>query len=283
MIDGALLLVGGIGAGLFGSLLGLGGGILIVPLLTLAFGLPLLTAVGVSLICVIVTSGAAAGVYLERRVANLRLGMTLELFTACGAMVGGLVAFLLPERVLELIFTGLLLYVAATMARRRDPAPAAPATPTTPGAAAVVATSPDPGPTRRAVFIDQLSGPGYRIRRLGAGMVGSVGAGVASALLGIGGGLIKVPVMHVVMGVPLRVATATSNLMIGITASASAIIYLLRGGIDPYAAAPTAVGVFIGASIGSRVASRIDLRILRGLFVAILLYTAWQMLQRAIA
>jgi uncharacterized membrane protein YfcA len=114
-------------------------------------------------------------------------------------------------------------------------------------------------------------------------MIGSIGAGVASALLGIGGGLIKVPVMHVIMGVPLRVATATSNLMIGITASASAIIYLLRGGIDPYAAAPTAVGVFIGASIGSRVAARIDLRILRGLFVAILLYTAWQMLQRAIA
>jgi uncharacterized protein len=91
-----------------------------------------------------------------------------------------------------------------------------------------------------------------------------------------------VPVMHVIMGVPLRVATATSNLMIGITASASAIIYLIRGSIDPYAAAPTAIGVFIGASIGSRTAHRIQLRVLRGLFVAILLYTAWQMLQRAL-
>ncbi|MEA2607541.1 MAG: uncharacterized protein QOI00_2298, partial [Chloroflexota bacterium] len=123
MIDGLLLLGSGIGAGLFGSLLGLGGGILIVPLLTLAFGLPLLEAVGVSLICVIVTSGAASGVYLERRVANLRLGMTLELFTAIGAMAGGLIAFLLDARVIELIFTGLLVYVAVTMARRRDPAP----------------------------------------------------------------------------------------------------------------------------------------------------------------
>jgi uncharacterized membrane protein YfcA len=85
------------------------------------------------------------------------------------------------------------------------------------------------------------------------------------------------------MDVPLRVATATSNLMIGITASASAIIYLLRGGIDPYVAAPTAIGVFLGASIGSRAAHRIDIRVLRGLFVAILLYTAWQMLQRALA
>jgi uncharacterized membrane protein YfcA len=128
-----------------------------------------------------------------------------------------------------------------------------------------------------------LSGPGYRVRHLGFGAVGSVVAGVTSALLGIGGGLVKVPVMHVVMGVPLRVATATSNLMIGITASASAIIYLLRGGIDPYVASPTAVGVFFGASLGSRIAHRIDVRILRGLFVAILFYTSWQMLQRAFA
>jgi uncharacterized membrane protein YfcA len=286
MIDAVLLLAGGVAAGLFGSLLGLGGGILIVPLLTLAFNLPLLTAVGVSLICVIVTSSAAAGVYLERRVANLRLGMTLELFTACGAMVGGLVAFLLPERLLQLLFTGLLVYVAVTMARRSDPAqePALAPAPTdglaTPAGADPVAATPA---AAAPSFLDRMSGPGYRVRRLGLGMIGSVGAGVMSALLGIGGGLIKVPVMHVIMGVPLRVATATSNLMIGITASASAIIYLLRGGIDPYAAAPTAVGVFIGASIGSRIAARIDLRILRGLFVAILLYTAWQMLQRAIA
>jgi uncharacterized protein len=295
MIDGLLLLAAGAGAGLFGSLLGLGGGILIVPLLTLAFGLPLLEAVGVSLICVIVTSGAASGVYLERRVANLRLGMTLELFTAIGAMVGGLIAFLLDARVIELIFTGLLTYVAVTMARRREPSQA-PAS-TTGGAAGAVGegatpdggpsgagpADADPQPSAIQTFLDRLSGPDYRIRRFGLGIVGSLVAGVASALLGIGGGLVKVPVMHVVMGVPLRVATATSNLMIGITASASAIIYLLRGGIDPYAAAPTAIGVFIGASIGSRIASRINLGLLRGLFVAILLYTAWQMLQRAIA
>lgn len=287
MIDGLLLLASGIGAGLFGSLLGLGGGILIVPLLTLAFGLPLLEAVGVSLICVIVTSGAASGVYLERRVANLRLGMTLELFTAIGAMAGGLIAFLLDARVIELIFTGLLVYVAATMARRRDPAPSptapSPGTSTPTDAVAIAPSHAASEPGALRTFLERLSGPDYRIRRFGYGILGSLVAGVASALLGIGGGLVKVPVMHVVMGVPLRVATATSNLMIGITASASAIIYLLRGGIDPYAAAPTAIGVFIGASIGSRIASRVDLRLLRGLFVAILLYTAWQMLQRAIA
>ncbi len=288
MIDGILLLGGGVLAGLFGSLLGLGGGILIVPILTLGFGLPLIQAVGVSLVAVIVTSGAASGVYLERRVANLRLGMTLELFTAMGALVGGLVAFLVPERMLQLVFAGLLTWVAVTMLRRKDPTASVPES--EPATAAAV--TPDPSPAavagtspadQRAAFLDRLSGPDYRVGRLGLGALGSVGAGVISALLGIGGGLVKVPVMHVVMGVPLRIATATSNLMIGITASASAIIYLLRGGIDPYVAAPTAIGVFVGASIGSRVAHRIDLRILRGLFVAILLYTAWQMLQRAIA
>lgn len=272
-MDGFVLIGGGIAAGLFGSLLGLGGGILIVPLLTLVFNLPLLAAIGVSLVCVIVTSGASAGVYLERRVANLRLGMVLELFTAAGALAGALVAFLLPEIVLELLFAALLLYVAVTMARRAD---GAPETEESEGG-----VSQDVAPD--GSFTASLSGPGYRVRHLGFGAFGSIWAGVTSALLGVGGGLVKVPVMHVLMGVPLRVATATSNLMIGITASASAIIYLLRGGIDPYVASPTAIGVFLGASVGSRIAHRVHLRILRGMFVALLLYTSWQMIQRALA
>src|SRR4051794_5228606 len=117
------MLGGGAVAGVFGSLLGLGGGVLLVPLLTLGFGLPLREAVGVSLISVIVTSSAAAGVYLERHVANLRLGMSLELFTAFGALIGGSIAFLLDERILSLLFSGLLLYVAFTMARGRRTAP----------------------------------------------------------------------------------------------------------------------------------------------------------------
>jgi len=269
VLVGLWLIGGGVAAGFFGSLLGLGGGVLLVPLLTLVFNLPLLTAVGVSLVCVIVTSGASAGVFLERHVANLRLGMTLELFTAIGALVGGLVAFLLPERALQILFAGLLVYTSVTMARRgRVVVPPEEALPTD-----------EPDDDR--FFDASLSGPTYRVRRVPAGAVGSVGAGVVSALLGIGGGLVKVPVMHIVMGVPLRVATATSNLMMGITASAGAFIYLSRGLIDPYVASPTALGVFVGASLGSRVVHRIDLRILRGLFIAILLYTALQMLLRA--
>jgi uncharacterized membrane protein YfcA len=266
------MLGGGVAAGIFGSLLGLGGGVLIVPLLTLGFNLPLRDAVGVSLVCVIVNSGASAGVFLERRTANLRLGMLLELFTATGAILGGLVAFLLDPRILAGLFAVLLAYVAVTMLRPRRAAGAADAT-TEPAVAA------DEGPA----WIARLSGADYHIHRLWGGFAGSVVAGIASALLGIGGGLVKVPVMHMVMGVPLRVATATSNLMIGITASTSAWVYLLHGGIDPFATGPMAIGVFVGATGGSRVAPRVDLRALRLLFAAVLLYTSFEMFQRAIA
>jgi uncharacterized membrane protein YfcA len=260
MAVGLVMIAGGAAAGVFGSLLGLGGGILIVPLLTLVFGLDLREAVGVSLVSVIMTSSAAAGVYLERHVADLRLGMRLELFTAIGALVGGSIAFLIDERFLAVLFALLLGYVAFTMARGA-------------GRAAVEdGTVEEPAPDR----------PAYEVRNLHLGQIGATGAGIASALLGVGGGIIKVPLMHLAMGVPLRVATATSNLMVGITAAASAVIYLLHGEIDPFVAGPTAIGVFLGASLGSRVAHRIELRVLRWLFVAVLLYTAVQMLLKAI-
>jgi len=284
---GLLMLVGGFAAGVFGSWLGLGGGTLIVPLLTLAFGLDLRTAVGVSLVCVIMTSSAAAGVYLERHVANLRLGMSLELFTAIGALVGGSIAFLVDERLLSALFAGLLGYVAYSMARARTPEPVIDdagageaADHATPG----LETLPDVPASAplgtQATLLASVAGPGYEVRNFGRGVLGSAGAGVASALLGIGGGTIKVPLMHLAMGVPLRVATATSNLMMGITAAAGAVIYLLRGEIDPYVAGPTAIGVFLGATLGSRVAHRIGVRYLRLLFVVVLTYTAIQMLLR---
>jgi len=277
------MLAGGAAAGAFGSLLGLGGGVLIVPLLTLGFGLDLRAAVGVSLVSVIVTSSAAAGVYLERNVANLRLGMTLELFTALGALGGGLIAFLIEERLLAVLFAALLGYVSLSMVRHG--LAAEDGTPPEPPLEPPPDDDPPPGTNGRdlrARAIERLSGDAYTVRRIGTGVAGSVFAGVVSALLGIGGGIIKVPLMHIGMGVPLRVATATSNLIIGVTASASAVIYLLRGEIDPYVAGPVAIGVFVGATAGSRVAHRIDLRVLRGLFVIVLLYTAFQMLLRAL-
>lgn len=253
------MLASGVAAGAFGSLLGLGGGLLIVPLLSIGFGLPLREAVGVSLVCVIVTSSASAGVFLERRQARLRLGMILELFTATGAIAGGLLAFALDERMVAGLFAGVLVYVAYTMVRRG-------------------ATVDEPAPEAGAGH-----GPLAGTRNVGLGLAGSVAAGIVSALLGVGGGIVKVPVMHLIMGVPLRVATATSNLMIGITASASAFVYVLRGGIDVVAVGPTAVGVFIGATLGSHFGGKVGQRLLRWLFVGVLLFTAFEMARRALA
>lgn len=254
---GLIMLAGGLVAGSLGSLLGLGGGILIVPLLTLGFELPLRDAVGVSLVCVVATSAASAGVFLERGMADLRLAMRLELFSAVGAVVGGLVAFALDERLLAGLFAGLMLYVAFTMIRRAIH----------PGEEAAEAST---AGTERP-------------RRFTVGAIGSVGGGVLSALLGIGGGALMVPLMHLVMGLPLRVAAATSGLMIGVTAAASGIVYLLKGGIDPYVLGPTAVGVFAGAMGMSRAAGRVDVRVLRGAFVVVLLYIAARMALRALA
>jgi len=292
---GLTMLVGGFAAGVFGSMLGLGGGILIVPLLTLGFGLDLRSAVGVSLVCVIMTSSAAAGVYLERHTANLRLGMSLELFTAIGALVGGSIAFFIDQRALSVAFAALLAYVAISMARgggrdtdedEEGESDAEHAAHEAVGSARLRASAETAGSATvgtRAAFLASVAGPDYQVRNLGTGIVGATGAGVASALLGIGGGIVKVPLMHLAMGVPLRVATATSNLMIGITAAASGVIYLLRGEIDPYVAGPTAIGVFLGATVGSRLAHRVGLRYLRWLFVVVMLYTASQMLIRGIA
>jgi len=290
VVVGLLMVAAGSAAGAFGALLGLGGGVLIVPVLTFGFGLPLREAVGVSLVCVIMTSSAAAGVYLERHVANLRLGMSLELFTAIGALIGGSIAFLIDERLIALLFAVVMAYLAVSMLRagRGAKEPAAEdgaivedgdvADPPDPAHVSVVADAAVDTPT----FLDELSGPGYRVRNLGRGVVGATGAGVISALLGVGGGIVKVPLMHLAMGVPLKVATATSNLMVGITAAASAVIYLLRGQIDPYVAGPTALGVFVGATVASRLAHRVDARWLRMLFVLVLAYTAIQMLIKAI-
>jgi uncharacterized protein len=301
MIAGIVLLAGGAAVGLFGSLLGLGGGILLVPLLTLGFGRPLREAVAISLVSVIVTSSAGAGVYLRKHVANLRLGMVLELFTACGALVGGLIAFALPVPVLEGLFAALLGYVAFNMLRRRPPvAPAAAAVPQPSTDDVLVppadeTVEPDPVPVAAAAlsepmkhapssspFVQSLSGPGYTVTRMPFGVVGAVFAGVVSALLGVGGGIVKVPLMNLAMGVPLKVATATSNMMIGITATSSAVIYLLRDEINPYIAGPVALGVFAGASVGARVVNRVDTRLLQNLFIAVLIVTAAQMAAKAL-
>ena len=282
------LAAGGVGAGAFGALLGLGGGVLIVPMLALGFGLPFREAVAVSLLAVIATSSASAATYLRRGAANLHLGLTLEVLTVIGALIGGLVAFALDERLIAGAFAVMLVYVAASMARQRR-------SPTPPPIVDEAVISPDPPPIdvepappdaplppAGVGFVASLSHPDYTVRNLPAGLALSGLAGMVSALLGVGGGIIKVPAMHLVMGLPLRAATATSNLTIGVTASASAALYIMRDSVDPLVAAPVLVGTFIGATAAARIAPRVPVIVLRWIFVVVLLYVAFQMLMRAL-
>jgi uncharacterized protein len=295
-----VLAAGGFGAGAFGALLGLGGGVLIVPMLALGLGLPFREAVAISLLAVIATSSASAATYLRRGAANLRLGLTLEVLTVIGALVGGLVAFAIDERLIAAAFAAMLVYVAISMARPRGGPAAAPA----PDEAVV---EPDPAgneddpavaaqeslstaapaesvePTAAPISLTaSLSRPDYEVRNLPVGLALSGLAGMVSALLGVGGGIIKVPTMHLAMGLPLRAATATSNLTIGVTASASAVLYVLRDAIDPLVAAPVLVGTFLGATTAARIAPRVPVALLRWIFVVVLLYVAVQMVLRAV-
>ncbi len=261
-----LLALSGLAAGLFGSLLGLGGGILIVPLLNLAFGYPLITAVGTSLICVIATSTGAASHNVRSGRADVRLGLLLESGTVIGAVVGGLVASLIPERLLAGFFGLLMFYTAYTMGRRAFGAERSDE-----GAVRVDPSAPD-GP----------DAPPYRTHRRPLALAAAFFAGNVSGLLGVGGGVIKVPLVHLVMGAPLHVAVATSNFIIGVTAAAGAYAYLFRGDIDPGVAGPVVLGVAAGAFLGARVGHRIHARWLSLLFLVVVVYVAIQMSMRAL-
>jgi len=260
-----LLALSGLVAGAFGALLGLGGGVLIVPILTLAFGFPLTTAIGTSLICVIATSTGAAAINVQAGRADVRLGITLGAGTAVGALTGGVIAGFLPERVLAGLFAALLVYTAFTMARglrRRESAAAD---------AAIDPTAPD-GP----------AAPAYRLRRLPLAIGGAFGGGNLSGLLGVGGGIVTVPIIHLLMGAPMRVAVTTSNFMIGFTAAAGSYAYLFRGDVDVRVAAPVVLGVAVGGVMGAGLSARLRTSWLVVLFVIVILYVASQMALRAI-
>jgi hypothetical protein len=248
------LVVLGFVAGTVGALLGIGGGLIVTPVLTLLFGVPIRQALGTSLCCVIATSSGAAANYVEGRLSNIRLGMTLELATTMGAVSGALLAAKLPREALAILFAGMLTYAGSTMVRRSF------------GAGV-------PEPSGDAA---------YTIRRLPLGLLGSGAAGIVSGLLGVGGGVIKVPIMYLVMGVPFKVATATSNFMIGVTAAASAFIYYSRGDIRLLIVAPTAVGVYLGASLGTHVMRRAPSRWLILLFSLIVFYFALMMIWKSL-
>jgi uncharacterized protein len=260
-----LLVLSGLLAGAFGALLGLGGGILIVPILTLGFDVPFVAAVGTSLICVIATSTGAAGINVRAGRADVRLGIVLGAGTVVGALTGGVLAGLLPDRVLAGGFAALLGYTALTMGRRLV---------STPGAETPSSDADPAAP-------DGLAAPTYRRQRRPVAIAGSFLAGNISGLLGVGGGIVTVPLIHLLMGAPMRVAVMTSNFMIGITAAAGAYAYLFRGDVDPRLAAPVVLGVAGGAAIGAALSSRVRSSWLTALFVAVVLYVAARMALRA--
>ena len=255
------LLVGGLG-----SMLGIGGGVLLIPLLTGLFGVPIKVAIGASIVSVIATSSAAGAVYVGRGLSHTRLSMVLEIATTLGALAGGITAVLLSPNLLAGLFAAVLLYVVYSM--RRLPKEGQ-ATPT--GLLDTSYTDPATGQTIT-----------YGVRNLPLGMGASFLAGNISGLLGIGGGIIKVPIMSLVMGMPLRAAIATSNFMIGVTAATSAVIYYQRGFLDPGVAIPTALGVLVGAQIGTRVGGRVRSQWLKRIFQGLLLIFAVQMLYQAV-
>ena len=251
------LLVTGLLAGLLGALLGLGGGIFLVPALTLFFHLPIRIAVGTSLVGVIATSAGVAAVVPRGRGADVELALRLEVATTAGAISGGLLAGRMSPQVLSVLFAVVVFFTAAYIAYK----------------------------ARRQVasgISERLFHREYHPHHWPAGLAISLLAGMASGLLGVGGGFIKAPMIYAVMGVPLGVATATSNFMVGITAAASIFVYYGRGDIYPLVVIPTALGVFGGAMLGVYLLPRLRVAWLRLALVGLLLLMGIQMLLRGL-
>ncbi|MDB4895499.1 MAG: hypothetical protein JWN15_1761 [Firmicutes bacterium] len=267
------ILLIGLFSGLFGAMIGSGGGVFLIPLLTLLLGLPIRAAIGASIIAVIATSTASAIAYVGDELTNIRLGMTLELSTTVGAVLGGVTAAYLGKNLLAGLFALSMAPTVISLWRRKEDAPVP---------AGAQADGP-PGPLD-ASFYDPRLGHAveYRVKRLPVGMVVAFLAGNISGLLGIGGGAIKVPAMTLGMGVPIKAAAATSNFMIGVTAVASAYIYYSRGDINPLIAVPTAIGVTIGALAGSRIGPRLRSKQLARMFAGVMAILALQMALSAV-
>jgi len=267
----ALIIFGsGIAAGGVGALLGIGGGVFLVPLLHVALGFPLRTAAAVSLATVIATSSSVSGGRSGTPLINLRLGMVLEVATVAGSLLGGLTADLFSEATLQRLFGLVTLLAAGSVLGRVN---------------------------RRNVLLNPAAEPGllggrfheaesgglvtYRVKRLPLGLLASFAAGNVSSLLGVGGGVIKVPALNAWCGVPLRAAAATSAFMIGVTATGGAIIYYGRGDLPALAAAPAVLGVQIGSWAGLRLAHRLPAKGLKLLLVVVLLGVAALMFLRS--
>jgi len=277
-----ILIIIGVVVGMFGAMLGIGGGVLIVPLLVLGLHMQIHTAIAASLISVIATSCATATMTTGEELVNVRLGMFLETSTTLGAIAGAFVSVFLPFNALAIIFIAVILLSGLAMVRKRPSG-----TPTYgkrerdhkrgskgPGGAGQDGSAGRPALASSYYDMAQKATIAYAPTNMGYGWGMSFFAGLVSGIIGIGGGVIKVPAMNVLMKVPIKVAAATSNFMIGVTAVASAFVFYTRGLVDVIPTAALLLGVFPGSIIGFRLAFRAQRSYLRNIFAGVLALVA---------
>ena len=262
-----ILLVSAYLAGLLGSLTGLGGGVVVIPVLTLGFGVDFHYAIGAALVASIATSSGSGSAYVKEGITNIRLGMFLEIATTIGAVVGAIIAVWLNNSTIAIIYGCVLLLTAAMQQRRKSDHDG------------VVGSD----LARRLKLFGtwpQRDGSmkAYQLRGVGGGFSVMLLAGVLSGILGIGSGVLKVIAMDGIMKVPFKVSTTTSNFMMGVTACASAVVYIQRGNIVPGIACPVLIGVLFGALTGARLLKNLDVRLLRQIFCIAILLVAFNMI-----
>lgn len=258
-------------AGFLGSLTGLGGGVIVTPVLTLFLGVDLRYAIGATLVSVIATSSGAAAAYVRDGYSNIRIGMFLEIATTLGALFGAFLGTHIPARYLSVLFGIILLQAAWQTSRPRKHS--------------TIPLVPDPLAKQlrlNGVFKADEGLRRYEVRRVKTGFGIMLGAGMISGLLGIGSGSLKVIAMDQAMKIPFKVSTATSNFMIGVTAAASASIYLSRGYVDPAIAMPVMLGVLAGSIIGARYLARLSVPLLRKTFAMVVGLIAIEMIVNGI-
>jgi uncharacterized protein len=263
----SLVFLGSFCAGLLGSLTGLGGGVVLIPLLTLVFHVDMRYAIGASLISVIATSSGAAAAYVREGYSNVRIGMFLEVATTFGAMLGAFLATRVPTRALAILFGVVLIYSAWLSRNQKEHGDEGRAENPWSDKLGMSGSYPDHGHRTE-----------YKVDRIRAGFATMFGAGTLSGLLGIGSGAVKVLAMDRIMRIPFKVSTTTSNFMIGVTAAASAGIYLSRGYVDPGLAFPVMLGVLAGSLLGAKVLVHTRVSLLRTIFAFVIVALGIEMI-----
>ena len=266
-------------AGFLGSLVGLGGGIIITPALTILFGIDIKYAIGASIVAVIATSSGSAIAFVKDHISNMRIGMLLEVFTTAGGVVGALMAGIFSSKLLYIFFSLILLNSFYGMLKKTGLI-----TKLKKEEEKVVNDKYADRYKLNSTYYDKATGKtiAYNVTNVPQGSLVMFGAGFASGLLGIGSGAFKVVALDSYMKLPIKVSTATSNFMMGVTATASALIYFFNGTINPAIAAPIAIGTLIGSRTGAKVMQRLDAKYIRYIFLPILLFTIVNMFLKGV-